>query len=185
MIPTRGKLMGLVQKLKICLNLLDYSHQHLLIYLLQPQNHKKTFSNYLSSLPTCLNMTQTSCDKLFTKRRSSYRPRPTPLADQLRDLETLQRIQTGTDPRLLINPDIVLAHHQLQQDLHWQTDPDPADGKNQPNEDFNHYNPASEANEDVDTHFSLIDELNAHHTSVDQRNQHQSINNHWTRLIPT
>ncbi|KAA1112918.1 hypothetical protein PGT21_015514 [Puccinia graminis f. sp. tritici] len=130
-------------------------------------------------------MTRTSPDNLFTERRRSYRPRPTPLADQLRDLETLQRIQTGTDPRLLINPDIVLAHQQLEEDLHRQTDPNPADEENQPDEDFNHYNPASEANEDVDGHFSLIDELNAHHTSVDQQNRHQSINNHWTRLIPT
>ncbi|KAA1130937.1 hypothetical protein PGTUg99_012689 [Puccinia graminis f. sp. tritici] len=124
-------------------------------------------------------MPRPSSDNLFTEQRS-YRPRPTPLADQLRDLETLQRMQTGTDPRLLINPDIVLAHQQLEEDIHRQMNPNPADEENGPGENFNHYDPEPEAHEDND---SLIDQLNAHHTSVDQRNRHQTIKNHWTELL--
>ncbi|KAA1132793.1 hypothetical protein PGTUg99_014963 [Puccinia graminis f. sp. tritici] len=127
-------------------------------------------------------MPRPSSDNLFTEQRSSYQPRPPPLADQLCDLETLQRMQTGTDPRLLINPDIVLAHQRLEEDIHRQMNPNPADEDNRPEENFNHYDPQPEAHENDD---SLIDQLNAHHTSVDQRNRHQATNNHWTELIPT
>jgi hypothetical protein len=91
-------------------------------------------------------------------------------------------MQTGTDPRLLINPDIVLAHQRLEEDIHRQMNPNPEDEDNRPEENFNHYDPEPEAHEDND---SLVDQLNAHHTSVDQRNRHQAIKNHWTELIPT
>ncbi|KAA1086028.1 hypothetical protein PGT21_030877 [Puccinia graminis f. sp. tritici] len=69
-------------------------------------------------------------DNIFTEPRSSYKPRIPPLERRLRQLEKLQRIQRGADPALLIDPQNINAHQNLEQDLHQESVRGP-DGNNE------------------------------------------------------
>ncbi|KAI7965681.1 hypothetical protein MJO29_001429 [Puccinia striiformis f. sp. tritici] len=125
-------------------------------------------------------MPRARSDNIFDQPRTSYQPRVAPLESRIRQLDQLQRIQHGTDHRLLINPQLITAHRRLEEHLHRKSAPHQAANGDRVDDSMDHdFTP--QKNEQP----TLVNRLRDHHTDFEQQAQHQSRNRRWIELIPT
>ncbi|KAH9454607.1 hypothetical protein Pst134EB_014678 [Puccinia striiformis f. sp. tritici] len=125
-------------------------------------------------------MPRARSDNIFDPPRTSYQPRVAPLESRIRQLDQLQRIQHGTDHRLLINPQLITAHRWLEEHLHRESVPHQAANGDGVDDSMDHdFTP--QENE----HPTLVNRLRDHHTDFEQQARHQSRNRRWIELIPT
>ncbi|KAI7960910.1 hypothetical protein MJO28_001399 [Puccinia striiformis f. sp. tritici] len=125
-------------------------------------------------------MPRARSDNIFDQPRTSYQPRVAPLESRIRQLDQLQRIQHGTDHRLLINPQLITAHRRLEEHLHRKSAPHQAANGDRVDDSMDHdFTP--QKNEQP----TLVNRLRDHHTDFEQQARHQSRNRRWIELIPT
>ncbi|KAI9611519.1 hypothetical protein H4Q26_008473 [Puccinia striiformis f. sp. tritici PST-130] len=125
-------------------------------------------------------MPRARSDNIFDQPRTSYQPRVAPLESRIRQLDQLQRIQHGTNHRLLINPQLITAHRRLEEHLHRKSAPHQAANGDRVDDSMDHdFTP--QKNEQP----TLVNRLRDHHTDFEQQARHQSRNRRWIELIPT
>lgn len=128
----------------------------------------------------------------FCNQRTSYRPCIAPLEDRLRALERLEQLSNGTGGLCRINPGIIAAHHQHEQDLEaLQQDSDHlVNSKNSLQvEDFKTGNDRFEQTNfdpsETQEGSSILDHAQRYHTFLHQQSQAKKLKENWDKVLPS
>ncbi|PLW13772.1 hypothetical protein PCASD_21964 [Puccinia coronata f. sp. avenae] len=109
---------------------------------------------------------------IFRRRRASHTPNERPIQERLMVLERLQQLSQGMDPRMLIEPTIATAGTRREQH-------DEETQQSLQDENYGNQLDNTVDNEDGNIQLNIIEEAQAYHTKMNQKERQNRTRTQW------